>query len=225
MKRNLDFLLCAAAICVSVYALAMYCIFHGPKSFTYFTTISIILVPLAMIWRIAELLSKKDSAPSNAYCAAKFVATLSIAVTFLVYLVILAPTNAYGFFGAYKTFYCASLCAHVVSPLLTIVHFFAFDQKTIEKSRLLICSIAYPLLYCIAAFSLGPLFGLRWNGGKNTVPYNFLNYKAPCGWFGFELGHMDSTTIGIGVAYVLLALTLVFLGVGRLLWAIKAKAK
>lgn len=224
MNRKLDFMVCAAAFCSSVYAIVMYCVFYGPKTFSFFTTISNVFVPIVMAWRAAEGLAKKDEFPSGAYLVAKFVTAIAVTVTFLVYLVVLAPTNKNGFFGAYKTFHCASLCAHVISPLLTVSHFFVFDQKTVQKSLLVICALAYPVFYCLLAFGLGPVFGLRWGDGKIRVPYNFLNYEAPCGWFGFELGHMDSTTIGVGVAYVILVLVLLFLGVGFFLWRTKTSA-
>ena len=225
MKKPLELFVCAAAFCASVYSLAMYCLCHGPMSFTFFTTISNIFVPIVMVWRMAAILSNKAAAPSKAYKASKFVAAVSITVTFLVYLLILAPTNGHGFFAAYKTSYCASLCAHVISPLFTIVHFFAFDSATVEKNLLAPCSLAYPAFYCIPAFGLAPIFGLAWSGGKLRVPYNFLNYEAPCGWFGFDFSRVDSTTIGVGVAYVLFVLGLVFLGVGSLLWKMKAATK
>ncbi|MCR5045783.1 MAG: hypothetical protein K6A42_04345 [Treponema sp.] len=221
MKKKIDLLLCALSFCASAYALTMYFLYLGPLNFSYFTSLSNLLIVVVALWRLLLAAFQKDKEFGVSYYAVKFVAVLAILITFLVYLLILAPTNANGFFGAYKNYHFASLCAHVVSPLLILIHFFAFDPKTIEKKLLAPCSLAYPLAYTIPAFGLG-LLGVRWDHDL-CVPYNFFNYKAACGWFGFEPGHMDFTTIGVGVFYVIVALLLVFALFGRLLWGLKRR--
>ena len=35
------------------------------------------------------------------------------------------------------------------------------------------------------------------------APYNFLNYGAPTGWFGFDLSLLGSKTLGIGTFYMI----------------------
>ncbi len=129
MKKKIDLLLCALAFCASAYALIMYFLYLGPLNFSYFTSLSNLLIVVVALWRLLLAAFKKDKKLSVSYYAVKFVAALAILITFLVYLLILAPTNANGFFGAYKTYHCASLCAHVISPLLILIHFFVFDPK------------------------------------------------------------------------------------------------
>lgn len=49
----------------------------------------------------------------------------------------------------------------------------------------------------------------------------FLNYKAPAGWFGFAPNTFNSTTLGVGVVYLLAIFTLIFIGIGIAFLAIK----
>ena len=61
---------------------------------------------------------------------------------------------------------------------------------------------------------------MRWQYDM-VVPYNFINYKAPTGWFGFDLSIMGKDTLGIGVAYVIVILIVLFILLGRLFLFIK----
>ena len=53
------------------------------------------------------------------------------------------------------------------------------------------------------------------------APYNFLNYGAKAGWFGFAPDTFNATTLGVGVAYLLVIFTLIFIGVGQLFLTLK----
>ena len=55
--------------------------------------------------------------------------------------------------------------------------------------------------------------GVSWHG--MAAPYLFLNYWAPAGWFGFRPETAGWNSAGIGVAYVILILMLLFYGLGR----------
>ena len=55
--------------------------------------------------------------------------------------------------------------------------------------------------------------GVRWYDTM-TAPYNFLNYAAPTGWFGWDLSQMGSESLGIGVVYMIVVLLLIFIGIG-----------
>ena len=71
--------------------------------------------------------------------------------------------------------------------------------------------------------SLG--FGVRWKGSM-LAPYNFLNFGAETGWFGYNPGHISSTSLGIGVAYFIVVFALIFLAMAAgLLHAMKALRK
>ena len=43
------------------------------------------------------------------------------------------------------------------------------------------------------------------------APYNFLNYGAPTGWFGFDLSLLGSKTLGIGTFYMIVVLLIIFI--------------
>ena len=48
------------------------------------------------------------------------------------------------------------------------------------------------------------------------APYNFLNYGASTGWFGFDLSLLGSKTLGIGTFYMIVVLLIIFIGLGKL---------
>ena len=57
------------------------------------------------------------------------------------------------------------------------------------------------------------------------APYNFLNFGAKTGWFGFDLGQIGKETLGIGVAYMIAVLVIIFIGIGMAYLAIKNEKK
>ena len=63
--------------------------------------------------------------------------------------------------------------------------------------------------------------GVRW--GTMHAPYNFLNYKAPTGWFGFDPNIRSWETLGIGVFYMLVILSIIFIIIGRFFIWLKDK--
>jgi hypothetical protein len=51
------------------------------------------------------------------------------------------------------------------------------------------------------------------------APYNFLNFGAKTGWFGFDLSLIGWETLGIGVFYMIVFLSVLFILIGMLfLW-------
>ena len=71
---------------------------------------------------------------------------------------------------------------------------------------------------------LGQVFGVRWYGDM-LAPYNFLNYGASTGWFGFDLSLLGSKTLGIGTFYMIVVLLIIFIGLGKLFLKIKKTKK
>lgn len=53
------------------------------------------------------------------------------------------------------------------------------------------------------------------------APYNFLNFGAATGWFGYDLSKLGSESLGIGVAYMIIVLLLIFIGIGFMYLKIK----
>lgn len=158
---------------------------------------------------------------SNAWYVFKFMVTIAIAVTFTLYLCFLAPTNKLGFVGAYMNNGCSSLCVHAIAPLLAIADFVLFDYRFRSTRAHLYVATVPPLLYVAYAVMLSECVGVRWGVHAMRAPYNFLNYGAPAGWFGFAPQTFNATTLGVGVAYLLIIFTLIFIGVGRVFLALK----
>ena len=55
------------------------------------------------------------------------------------------------------------------------------------------------------------------------APYNFLNYQAEIGWFGFNPSLLGEETIGIGVFYMIILLSVIFTLLGKVFLIIKTK--
>ena len=194
-------------LAVTLYA--MLTMLHWPVGFTFFTQLSNLYAALVVGLQIAK--------PRSAGLAvAKYTATVCITATFLVFLTVLAPLDPRGLVAAYAQDRCASLCMHFITPVLTVWDFLANDAELLPDRRLVPYAVLPPLLYYLMILMLS-MGGFRWNG--KTAPYPFLNYDAPAGWFGFRPETAGYTTLGIGVAYAVLAMVGVFLLLGWLLAA------
>lgn len=186
-------------------------------SFTFFTTLSNVALDIILIIFIVLdiiLLKTGRDYKNNKLYILKFLMTLSITLTFLVYMLILGPTSKDGLIGAYLHNYAGSFGVHFVGPLFAIADFLIFDKGFQSKNIYAIYAVIPPLCY-VGFIYLLSLAGIRWNQTM-TAPYNFLNYNSPTGWFGFDLSQMNSETLGIGVVYMIVLLLLIFLGIGRL---------
>ena len=219
------------SICASVYGMSMN--WEGLFSLTYFTNLSNIAMSCVLavaLWRLAyarsyETSSQPDNSSQALWYRIKFVATLSIFVTFFLYTCFLAPTSSYGFLGAFMRNGGASFATHVVGPLCALADFFFFDRAFAPRPVELLYGVVPPLAYVgyVCVLSLG--FGVRWKGSM-LAPYNFLNFGAETGWFGYNPGHISSTSLGIGVAYFIVVFALIFLAMAAgLLHAMKALRK
>lgn len=208
------------AVCASVYGLCRN--FHGTISMSYFTDLSNIFLDIVLLVfllkNISSLRSGEEKKMPNGWYVVKFMAVISITLTFLIYLTLLAPTSEGGFLYAYFSNGAGSFCVHFVAPVLGILDFILFDYRYVS-SRLHILYAFVPA-YCYVIFVLVlSHFGVRW--GTMCAPYNFLNFEAPTGWFGFDLSQLGSETLGIGVAYNIVVMTILFSGIGALYLAVK----
>lgn len=192
----------------TLYAVIM--LAHWPIGFTLFTQLSNLFVAAVVL---AQLIR-----PDGRLAPVKFTATVSISVTFGVYLAVLAPMAPGGFFAAYAEDHCASLCLHAITPLLTVADFLLHDAPGHAwPKRDAPIAVLPPLAYFLFILILGRR-GVRWWG--MAAPYMFLNYDSPVGWFGFDLAATSLRTPGVGVFYVALAMVGVFWLVGLALLAL-----
>ena len=186
-------------------------------SFTFFTTLSNVALDIILIIFIVLdiiLLKTGKDYKNNKLYILKFLMTLSITLTFLVYMLILGPTSEDGLIGAYFRNHAGSFGVHFVGPLFAIADFLLFDKGFKSKKIYAIYAVIPPLCYVGFVYLLA-LTGVRWYQTM-TAPYNFLNYNAPTGWFGWDLSRMITETLGIGVAYMIILLLLIFIGIGLL---------
>lgn len=214
------------AILASVYGL--YMSIDSAMSFTYFTNLSNILIDIVLfvflVLDIKLLLSKesRDNKKNGLYIL-KYMATISITITFVIYLTLLAPTNKLGFINAYLNHNAGSLCLHLITPLLAIADFFLFDYKYRSNKAHAVFAAIPPLVYVVFVV-IAASCGMRW-GDNMYAPYNFMNFGAETGWFGFDLSLLGSKTLGVGVAYMIVVLLIIFIGIGELYLIIKNKRR
>ncbi|MBO5523274.1 MAG: Pr6Pr family membrane protein [Roseburia sp.] len=211
----LGILIKLAAITASVYGMCRSV--KSMMSWTYFTNLSNVFIDavllLFLVVDMILLFSKGERVyKRNWQYIIKYMATISITLTFFIYLTILAPTSADGFVNAYLQNGAGSLCVHFITPVLAILDFILFDYRYQSNKFHVIFAVIPPLLY-VAFVVIAAGMGLRWD--TKYAPYNFLNFGAPTGWFGFDLSLIGSETLGIGVCYMIVVLLVIFLGIGQ----------
>ena len=193
---------------------------------TYFTNLSNIFVDIVLVgfivFEFRAIIQKKPIVHSNIAYRVKFLATISITLTFLVYMLILAPNASGGVLHAYLSNGAGSLCVHFINPVLAILDFFLFDYEFQATKLDGLYGVIPPLVYVAFVFTLS-FFGMRW--GTMYAPYNFLNYGAKVGWFGFDLSTMGWESFGVGVVYMIVILVLIFIGLGYLFLFIQGLRK
>lgn len=145
--------------------------------YTIQSNIYILLISLVLL--ILKVFKKKI--PNWIYII-KFICTIGIIVTFLIFTFMLIP-QMFGGFNEYLLS-LSNLTLHFISPLLAVTSFILFDKIKVNKNTYLY-GIIMPLVYCLFIFILtfidkSSLFkGL---GGKmERFPYFFMNYETN-GW-------------------------------------------
>lgn len=192
---------------VTAYAVAM--LLHWPIGFTMFTQLSNLFAATATLLQ----LTARTSGRRARLAAWKYSATVSVFITFLIYLVALGPMEPGGLLAAYRQDHWASLCLHVITPALCVADFLINDAPARRWDRRLVkLAVLPPLGYFGLVLILGAC-GVRWFRGM-SAPYAFLNYDAPAGWFGFMPETASHTTLGVGVFYMFLLLLALFIATG-----------
>ena len=184
--------------CLSAYA-GRNSFMGGSTVFMYFTIQSNIAI--AIISLIGCCILSLNKPVSKAWHVIKFVGTVSITLTGIVFCFVLAPTlktNAWNI---------QNILTHVVVPLFAIADYFIIASTTQIKYRNVFYVIIPPLLYAIYA-GIGYVKGWQFSEGIN-YPYFFLNWGSEAGAFGFTKGLPF-----MGTAWWILALLLFLICVG-----------
>jgi len=154
--------------------------------FLYFTTQSNIWMALiALLFIVFDLVSKDRRVIPQTLYAIKFMFTASIALTFVVFSLLLAPLMPKSYLLS-----PSNLFLHNITAFLALADFWIFDRKIAVKKRTWLLAAIMPALYLIFVLILAST-GPRFSG--NLVPYFFLDYQK-LGWF--RVG-----PDGMGVAY------------------------
>lgn len=179
---------------------AFFWLAHWPLGFTFFTQLSNLYAALIVL------------------AVLKYTASVSIFVTFLIYLTILAPLMPGGIMAAYTQDHWASLCLHVITPAAGIIDFFLNDAPEGRWRKVHIALALIPPVMWLAFILVLGAVGILWHG--MAAPYPFLNYLAPAGWFGWQPSTAGAATMGVGVFYAILAMIALFGLVGGIIFVI-----
>ena len=172
----------------------------GASVFLFFTVqsnITIILITLVFLINDFLLLFNKKPYVSQFLLILKYIFTIAITITFLVFFTMLAPLLGVDYLLSFNNF-----SLHAIVPILAIVDFFIFNtdiELSIPKSLL---GTAMPIYYVIFVY-IGVPLGFEYMEGLK-FPYFFLNYEKN-GWFNISKD-------GIGVFYWIIILMIGIIG-------------
>ena len=171
----------------------------GGRVFMYFTVQSNIAI--ALVCAVGAVLLLRNQPVQDIWYLIKFVFTVSITLTGVVFCFVLAPT-----LGKYA-WRLQHVLTHVAVPLAAILDFFVTGRYGSIKKRSVLFVIIPPLLYAIYT---GIAYVAKWEFSRGVhYPYFFLNWGSPAGAFGFtnDLPYM-------GCAWWILLILVMLLAVG-----------
>ena len=187
IKKIIRMLILSALIIVGVLGIILTAVstsFMGGASVFYFFTVqsNIFIIAMAFLFlghEIICLINKKETI-NQVMLQIKFVATVAITITFLVFFTMLAPLMGVDYLLSFKNF-----SLHAIVPMLAIIDFIVFDTDiNLSYPKSLIATIA-PISYVFFVYAIG--VPLRLQYAENLYfPYFFLNYEQ--NGFFFEKG-------------------------------------
>ena len=129
MKKDiLKIILKSVAIIGSIYGMILS--YASILTFSYFTILSNIFIDIMLLISLINdilIINNKKSIMNEQLYIIKFLATISISLTFFVFMLLLGPTYPGGIIKAYTDIYCSSLFLHFITPLIAIIDFIFFD--------------------------------------------------------------------------------------------------
>ena len=183
---------------------------HPTKRLFYFTGLSNIWIGVLMFFLLLlpymGAWGKSEKVKQTSYVI-KFVLTVSITLTALIFCTVLAPGSAENDYHAWTL---SSLLTHVFVPLLAIFDFFLDEYKTAIATKHVYYTVIPPLLYFIFVTIL-ILSGFDFGRG-DPYPYFFLHFDSPAGIFGFS----RQMPYLIGTFYWIIIMLGLILGIGFL---------
>jgi hypothetical protein len=171
----------------------------GSTVFMFFTIQSNIAIALISFVGIFFLVGSKPV--NRIWYVIKFVGTVSITLTGVVFTFVLAPT-----LGEYA-WNIQNILTHVIVPAVSIIDFFITGIYGNIAKRNIIFVIVPPVAYAVYA-GIGYALGWEFAEGIN-YPYFFLNWGSPAGAFGFS-----DTLPFMGTMWWIFALLIFLIAVG-----------
>ena len=222
-KTQISFFLNALAALGAMLGVFLACYFarrdgytHWGKKLLYFTQLSNIWIGVVClvcaVYALAARNKKKEPYPP-CLSALKFVFTVSITVTAIVFCTFLAP------FADFNVWTFSSVLTHVVVPALSIADFFV-NERIRPLKKHVYYSLLPPLFYFIFA-SVLCLNNVDFGRG-DPYPYFFMNFRSPVGLFGFD-GSGDLPQFG--AVYWIILILLLILGLSRLYFRLHPKTR
>lgn len=148
----------------------------GAALFMYFTIQSNIAIALIELVGLILMSIKKNY--TNMWHIIKYIGTVSITLTGVVFCFVLAPTLGAGAFSL------SNVLTHVVVPVAAVIDFFVTGIDSQIKFRTVLFVIIPPIVYAIYA-GVGYVQKWEFSPGVN-YPYFFLNWGGPLGAFGLS---------------------------------------
>jgi len=186
---------------------------HWSKRLLYFTAQSNVWIGVTFLVLIFfPLLKIKNSAVwKNRLYVLKYIFTVSITVTGLVFCFLLAPFAD----ESYHVWSVSGFLTHVFSPVFAIADFFIDDYKIPLLHKQTYLSVIPPALYVLTS---AILTAVNFDFGRgDNYPYFFMNYFSPAGLFGFS----NVSPFFVGSFYWILALALITFFLGKLYQKLK----
>ena len=157
--------------------------FMGGGSVFFFFTVqsNIFIIAMTLLFLINEVMQliTKKRFINQTLLFIKYVATVAITVTFLVFFTMLAPLMGVDYLLSFNNF-----SLHAIVPILAIIDFVLFDADIrLTYSNSLIATIA-PISYVLFVY-IGACFKLQY-GEYLYYPYFFLDFET--NGFLFEKG-------------------------------------
>ena len=175
----------------------------GSRVFMYYTIQSNIAIALICLIG-AVLMLRKRPVPGGWYTV-KFVGTVAITLTGVVYCTLLAPLLGD---AAWRL---NNVLTHVVVPIAAVIDFFVTGVSSAIPRRNVFLVTIPPAAYAVYA-GIGYLAGWEFSDGAN-YPYFFLNWGSRAGAFGFtdELPYMGCVWWIIAIFLFLIIIGAVYL--------------
>ncbi|MBQ0066550.1 MAG: Pr6Pr family membrane protein [Firmicutes bacterium] len=180
----------------------------GTHVFMYFTIQSNIVIALISLIGMIYLMRNKVS---KGWTILKFIGTVSITLTGVVFCFVLAPTLGKGAWAI------QNILTHVIVPAAAVLDYLVTGVKVNLKYKTAFWVIIPPILYAIYA---GYGFVQKWefSPGKN-YPYFFLDWGSPLGAFGFgkELPFMGCAWWIAALLVFLILVGMIYIAITKLL--------